>query len=247
MRTGLVDADIVIYRHAFRNQKDLDFVVKTDIDKARKDLDADLRSIKRKLKLDQLIICLSDKKHRYWRHDIFPDYKPGRGGTRPELLGELRIHMRDNYQCFVRPKLEADDIMGILATHPTLVPGKKIIISTDKDMLTIPGWTYRYGDPDAKPHKQSEWEADKWHMMQTLTGDSTDGYPGCPNVGPIKATEALWGVLPDDFEKLWETVVSLFIARGLSETDALLQARLARICRAGDYAFHKKEVILWTP
>ena len=27
----------------------------------------------------------------------------------------------------------------------------------------------------------SQWEADYNHMMQTLTGDQTDGYAGCPN------------------------------------------------------------------
>ena len=38
-----------------------------------------------------------------------------------------------------------------------------------------------------------------------------------------------------------------FEKKGLTEDDALLQARVARILRASDYDFKKKEPIMWTP
>jgi DNA polymerase-1 len=42
-------------------------------------------------------------------------------------------------------------------------------------------------------------------------------------------------------------VVAAFESKGLTEEDALVQARVARICRASDYDFKTKEVKLWNP
>ncbi len=78
--------------------------------------------------------------------------------------------------------------MGILSTHPTKIQGKKIIVSEDKDMRTIPGWLYNPGpNKDIEPKYINEFEADRYHLYQTITGDSTDGYKGCPGAGPIRA------------------------------------------------------------
>ena len=35
--------------------------------------------------------------------------------------------------------------------------------------------------------------------------------------------------------------------QGLTEEDALLQARVARILRDGEYDYNKEEVVLWKP
>lgn len=130
-------------------------------------------------------------------------------------------------------------IMGILSTHPKLVPGKRIIVSEDKDLQTIPGWIWNPAK-DAKPRYISEEQADYFHLYQTLVGDTTDGYKGCPGIGKTKAP----GILQ---EGGWEAVRSAYARKGLTEEDALLQARVARICRASDYDFKKQEVILWNP
>jgi DNA polymerase-1 len=91
----------------------------------------------------------------------------------------------------------------------------------------------------------SEDEADYWHLFQTLTGDQTDGYSGCPGIGPKKAEAILQH--PDNQDDLWGVVVRTFVKAGLNEDEALVQARVARILRASDYDFEKKEPILWTP
>ena len=71
--------------------------------------------------------------------------------------------------------LEADDVLGILATEPS--NEERIIVSIDKDLYQIPAKISK----DGKTFEEiSENEANYWHMMQTLTGDSTDGYSGCP-------------------------------------------------------------------
>ena len=62
--------------------------------------------------------------------------------------------------------------MGIFATHE---PGN-IIVSPDKDMRQIPGKLY-----DLKETVDiTEEEGMRWHLVQTLAGDQTDGYSGVP-------------------------------------------------------------------
>ena len=86
-------------------------------------------------------------------------------------------------------------------------------------------------------------EADRWFYMQTLTGDATDGYSGCPGGGPKKAE----AILEAAGENPWPAIVAAYEKAGLSEEAALQQARVARILRASDYNFKKKEPILWKP
>jgi DNA polymerase-1 len=76
--------------------------------------------------------------------------------------------------------------MGILATSP-MPKTQRIIISQDKDMQTIPTQVWRKGDLVTV----TEAEADYYHMFQTLIGDITDGYKGCPGIGKVKAEKLL--------------------------------------------------------
>ena len=80
-------------------------------------------------------------------------------------------------------------------------------------------------------------------MLQTLTGDPTDGYPGCKGVGPVGATKALQG----HPEGHWGAIVALYEKQGLTEADALLNARMAYMLRAHNYDFNTKEITHWTP
>ena len=47
-------------------------------------------------------------------------------------------------------------------------------------------------------------------------------------------------------KNLWNVVKTCFKEQGLTEDDALIQARLARILRNTDYDFKKKQPILWS-
>ena len=81
-------------------------------------------------------------------------------------------------------------------------------------------------------------------MYQTLVGDSTDGYKGCPGVGKVKAGRMLTGLKQVE---MWEAVVEAYKRKNKTEEDALQQARVARICRATDYDYKEKKVKLWCP
>ena len=131
-------------------------------------------------------------------------------------------------------ELEADDAMGIYATQH---PGN-IIVSPDKDMKQIPGKLYNLEDTITITPK----EGAKWHLIQTLAGDQTDGYSGVPGIG-VKRAETLFN--KEGYS--WSTVVKAFTDKGLTEEDALLNARLARILTIEDYDTEQQEPKLWTP
>ena len=181
-----------------------------------------------------------------WRNDIYPLYKSNRKDKpRPTCLDPIKEYIKAEHPTYQRPTLEADDILGILATSDRIIkhPGEKIIISADKDMKSIPGLFYDLGPREV--FEISETEANHFHMLQTLTGDTVDGYPGCPGIGPVKAARILEE--GDSHDEWWPLVLAAYERAGLTEDDALAQARVARILRVQDYNFKTKEVRLWLP
>jgi 5'-3' exonuclease len=248
--TLLVDSDIVAYKFASSNQENFKWPNGQaskhleDFSEVTQQCDVWLSELQDKLNADEMIICLSCPSAEGFRVKVLPTYKGNRVGVeKPAYLQALKDHMKTNYKFYERPTLEADDVMGILSTHPTLIPGKKIIVSEDKDMKTIPGWLFN-PRKDKKPKQISESEASYWHFYQTLVGDATDNYKGCPGIGDKKAN--YWLNTPE-VGCSWAGVVAAFESKGLTEEDALVQARVARICRASDYDFRRKEVRLWNP
>lgn len=249
--TLLLDADIIAFKVASVSQSSYQFPgcePSIEVDDWEAEvvprIHDQVSKLTAQLGTDKLIVCLSCPTAENWRLKVLPTYKGNRDySKRPVLLQKVKDYLEANWPSYRRPTLEADDIMGILSTHPTLVPGKKIIVSEDKDMKTIPGWLFNPAK-DRKPKLIDEQEADYWHLYQTLVGDATDGYTGCLGIGPKRA-EA-WLSAPEPGCS-WVAVVSAYESRGLTEEDALVQARVARICRASDYDFKNKEVIPWNP
>jgi hypothetical protein len=275
--TLLLDADIIAYKLSATAQRAYRFpgletpaVAAQDFDTLPERIDAEVASLIKYTKADHVIVCLSCPTAENWRLKVLPTYKGNRASTvRPVHLAAVKDYMEASYPSYRRDTLEADDIMGILSTmkglpknflaeHPEFDPKtRKVIVSEDKDMKTIPGWLFNPAK-DKKPWLVSPEEADWWHLYQTLVGDITDGYKGCPGVGPKGAEEALQAPNGERYGpwSAWQSVVAHFEAArdkktkqtlGLTEADALVQARVARICRASDYDFKQKEVVLWTP
>jgi DNA polymerase-1 len=80
-------------------------------------------------------------------------------------------------------------------------------------------------------------------MLQTLTGDTVDGYAGCPTIGPKTAEKILKDCTTT--AQLWEATLAAFKKQKLSEEVALVQAQVARICRASDFDTTTRTVIPW--
>jgi len=260
-RVLLIDADILVYQVATSAEIPTDWgdglwTLHSELPDAVERLDRQIEELKETLKADELVFALTTMETNF-RKLIYPPYKAHRKATRKPLVWlPLREHLHSKYRVFERSHLEGDDCLGILATKVgPLFPGcpvstKRILVSIDKDFKTIPCTYYNM------KHKEtitvSESEANLWHMTQTLTGDTTDGYPGCPGIGPKKAEAILapTTIIKDVTEQsrlMWKAVAETYKKAGLSEDVALQQARCARILRACDYDFKKKEPKLWEP
>lgn len=267
----LIDADLIAFRASAFNQQKFDWgdgVVSqwADFKAAKRQARDEIEGYMEKLDGDKLTVCLSDDIENY-RNDILPSYKGNRTGERPEYLYDLKEWLYERYPSARWPRIEADDLMGVLASEPG-TGEERIMVSSDKDMLTIPGLLYRPHLEDPQVEETSLAEADYYHLFQTLTGDATDHYAGCPGVGPKRAKHALdnlTGVTPVrreitrgknkgeirttweecQYSTRWEVIVSLYAKAGLGPRDALVQARCARILRYGEWENNRP--VLWLP
>lgn len=187
-----------------------------------------------------IILCFSDD-NGYFRHKVLSTYKGNRSKEKPLCYRAVKKWAKEVYESYQRPLLEADDCLGILATLKPCA----VIVSADKDFKQIPGMFYDYYHNEL--NHIDEQQADYWFYRQVLTGDGVDGYKGCPGIGPKKAEKLLdgFGLLWPDMA--WDVIVKAYKDKGLTEEDALTQARVARILRTADYDFDRKEPILWTP
>lgn len=241
-KTILIDGDILIYQVVASAQEETtfdneEFQLTCDLKVAKADFQQRLSYIQETTGYEKYLICLTCPDHNF-RKDILPTYKETRKGIRKPLgFKAFRQWVEETWagQIRCKPTLEADDVMGILSTK---TPGKFAIWTDDKDLQTIPGELWLQGEK----MDVTEVEAEYFHMYQTLVGDTVDNYSGCPGVGAVTAKKKL-----DPVTVWWPTVVAAYEAKGLTEDDALVQARCARILRAEDYDFNKKEPILWTP
>lgn len=240
-KRAFIDADMPLYSVAFSVEEAVDWgddlwTLHADLGQARDLFDLWVDTVKTDLKVKEVVLCLSDKQN--WRKDLYPEYKANRSRNRkPVVFRPLRDWIITRYKAKVVPDLEADDLLGINANKST-----NILVSGDKDLRTVPGLHYNPDRADEGVVRVTEDEGRYNHMMQTLTGDAVDNFKGCPGVGPKAAEKVLADLSPDEY---WPAVVARYEKAGLTEEDALLQARLAFILTKPYYK--RKEVILWTP
>ena len=260
-RTLLIDADIVNYKFASATEevyyfdgKDQPPAVHHDTKEACDAAEAYIEDLRSKLGAAHVVICLTDRGNEF-RKDFWPAYKGNRKGRKPADLFNVEAHLASKYETYKRPRLEADDCMGILSTHPSLIPGERIIVSEDKDMASVPGLLFNPAKDD-EPRRISKLAANRMHMVQTITGDQVDNYPGAPFVGP-KSPEVAAVMEEKTVEGMWRHVLAAF-ERGWKRADpeappevarqmAVIMARCARILRSSDWNFSQKKPILWTP
>jgi DNA polymerase-1 len=238
----LIDADGFLYRSAAASEYEANwgdgiFVASTNIGQAQDMFRSQMKSIGERLDSDIFVMVLSGSDN--FRYGIDPSYKSNRKGNRKPLGYTTLVEwLYEEYgdKVVLNDRIEADDYMGILATNPKAPPS--VIVSDDKDMMTIPGKLFRLGVLSAIDEQQ----ADRYWLSQVLTGDPADGYKGCPGIGVVKAEKVL-----SKPGLGWENVKREFLKAGLSEDYAVLQARLARILRYEDWDGKLKQPILWTP
>ena len=234
----LIDCDFVVYKCTAAAESEIDFgddviVVTSSFKEAYSCVKRELKRIENKFgSFDEMILFFSDSKN--FRKDIQKNYKGHRNRKKPCGYRRVINKLKDEYPVIKMAGLEADDSMGVYATKNT----GNIIVSPDKDMKQIPGMLWNFEESTLINPK----EGAKWHLIQSMAGDNTDGYAGVPGIG-VKRAVALF----EEKGYSWKTVVEAFKEKGLSEDIALENARLARILTTEDYDDEKMEPILWNP
>lgn len=272
-RTLLIDADIIAYQSAAANERKYDWgdgVTShvADFDAAKQAASDAIDGLAEQLKADAVIVCLSDDVQNF-REKVWPRYKQNRAGTtRPVHLYDLKEWLASEFTAEMRPRLEADDVMGILSTEPH--EGERIIVSADKDMQTVPGLLFN-PNKDTEVRTITPEQAERFMLWQALTGDQTDGYPGCPGCGPKAATDILdynmayvqhtrqitkgkragevevkWKLEVDAAGLgVWGRLLTAYAKAGLTAADAVTQVNLARILKHSD--MDGTRIIPWVP
>jgi len=125
---------------------------------------------------------------RYERAETRPYKHNRKGGTpKPPIFYALKEYVQQKWGFIGVKGLEADDLVAIFQDKLLERPlTKTVICSPDKDVLKqLVGTHFNYGKMEYI--ETTEDEANKFLLMQVLMGDSTDGIPGIPKVGPKTA------------------------------------------------------------
>lgn len=252
MTTLLIDGDIVAYQSAAAAETpvkwDDDLWTLHAYESVGQDLvRSKLNGILKVTGCEDFKFYLTGSKN--YRTDVLDSYKGNRKDTRkPLILKALKDWMIEEYQAVLREPFEADDLMGIRGSDGN----DTIICSEDKDLRTIPCKFFNPAHPEDGVITISESDADLMFLSQVLTGDAVDNYKGCPKIGPVKAQQIILKAslnitdLAARNSAIWTAIVATYEKAGLTEQDALTQARCARILRYEDID-NEGNIILWNP
>lgn len=243
------DAFGIARRHEYVFQiSDYKFTYESRLDLTIIDLEQLLKRLQKAAPQHRMVICLGHKTN--FRYAVFPLYKSNRRGIRKAAChNALREYLTRNYETVVLPGTEADDALGIMYRQDQ----GDLLYSPDKDLRTIAGvHMASNGELEEVDHLQ----ANRAFYKQVLTGDSTDGFGGCPGIGSLAKifTSDKWLACRHE-EEFWDFVQFQYhkAAKVLLEKHqvvspvkyALTMARCARILRPGEYDFSKEQPILW--
>ena len=237
-----MDADFFFYRAASAAEQEQEYneeltVIVGDFRQGKRIVEQELTKLRQRFDTDKIILYFTDRKN--FRKGVCETYKGNRTKRKPCGYLKLKNWGIDTYPSVIRPNLEADDSLGIDATSGEYT--NFVLVSPDKDMQQIPCRLY-----DLKnEYTQTAGAAERKLWEQALTGDSTDGYSGCPTYGPKRADQLLSKVKKS--EDYWPAVKGAFESVGLTEKEALMNLRLARILQVTDWDAENSTPILYTP
>lgn len=247
---ALIDADSILYKVGFAIEDKViwnemeylcgdelvqDVSYYSDLEVAKKTVVDMINGILEYTECDEPMVVLSGKGN--FRLSLPTEYKYNRKDVRkPEYFEELREFTISYFKATVTNGIEADDLVVYLKTSN---PEDYILCAIDKDVLyqTV-GTHYNYGKGEEVT--TTPFQAMKFAYIQTLAGDSSDGYKGCPTIGIKKAEKLLADCKTE--KCMWAKVVEAYKANGLTMNDALNTMRLANM-----HQYNGSEVILWSP
>ena len=149
----------------------------------------------------QYIAVVFDAKGKTFRNDLYKEYK----ANRPPMPDELRKQIERTHDVIkamglpllVIDGVEADDVIGTLATQASKKGMDTLISSGDKDMAQLIDGHVRMVDTmkdvvydDTEVENKFGVGPDRIIDFLALVGDTSDNIPGVPKVGP--KTAAKW-------------------------------------------------------
>ncbi len=167
-------------------------------------------------------------------------YKENRG-EKPRLLEYARQVLSKISQTTYADDQEADDLLGIRQCE---LGQNSIIVSKDKDLLTIPG--FNYNPYHRRIFNIPEEDADRNFYSQILTGDRADNIPGIYGIGPVKAAKLLKDARTP--KSMLKIVLQAYEASGLGKYEALNsvdeRGKLLRIRRSPGEVWSARGVLI---
>lgn len=184
-----------------------------------------LDNVKEVLYPDIIRIALSSPLN--FRKNIYPDYKANRKNTRkPTCYAGLIEYIKSSeYEVIGEPWFEADDLMGLQASKDM-----SILVSADKDMNTIPGLFFNCQTNELRLNSYDD--AFRNTVVQALSGDRADNYPGIPGYGSVKANKLIDSYIKGDYLNQNEVLKYLESKFG---NDFITMYRLAKIVDSESY------------
>ncbi|MEZ9702570.1 DNA polymerase I [Vibrio sp. 10N.261.46.E12] len=173
-----------------------------------------LRSMMRQFASDRIAVIF-DAKGKTFRDDMYPEYK----ANRPPMPDDLRCQIEPLHNVIRAmglplisiPGVEADDVIGTLASQASAM-GMPVLISTgDKDMAQLVDDNVTLINTMTNLVMDREGVIEKFGIPPeliidylALMGDKVDNIPGVPGVGDKTATALLQGI--GSIEKLYQNL-----------------------------------------
>ncbi|SFR82883.1 DNA polymerase I [Marinobacter daqiaonensis] len=148
------------------------------------------------------VVVVFDAKGKTFRHEIYEDYK----ANRPPMPDDLAVQVKPIHEIvaamglplLIIPEVEADDVIGTLATEAT-DKGVDVVISTgDKDMAQLVSNHVTLINTMTETRMDREGVVEKFGIEPeqvvdylALVGDPVDNIPGVPKCGPKTAVKWL--------------------------------------------------------
>ena len=225
-----------------------------------------VRSMMRQFASERIAVVF-DAKGKTFRDDMYPEYK----ANRPSMPDELRCQIEPLHKIIkalglpliCEAGVEADDVIGTLASQASKA-GMPVLISTgDKDMAQLVDENVTLINTMTNVVMDREGVIDKFGIPPeliidylALMGDKVDNIPGVPGVGEKTATALLQGIgglddLYNNLDKIAELGFrgSKTMAKKLEDNreNAYLSYKLATIKLDVDMPFTPENLLKETP
>jgi 5'-3' exonuclease len=196
---ALIDADGIIYRQMSGrdalNQDFYDLTQKVD-DKFNTILD----------RLNTNNFRLYTTSRESYRKKLYPEYKAKRKKQAIPFLGDMYQYVKETWNSYSCPKLEADDCVSIDARDLRKKGIPYVVVSIDGDLDQIPGSHFHpyYRANHVQQYYISPAQAQYVFCTQMILSRPKDGLTGIKGMGEVAAKELLTLGDKDNVKKVHE-------------------------------------------